>query len=331
MKQKLLMLLCCIVFTVAVNAQGKYRSHVIAQGETLSMIAEKYNSTVGDIMRLNGMHASSVLKLGEKIKIPAATVNGKKVPAVKPPAPVTAPVAVAVPVKSGQTTHTVQQSETLYGISKKYGVTIDQIKEWNNIPDLNISIGQQLSINGKAVAAVTAEKKPETTVVETVKPIADEQANTVEEKIKEVEKPSKTNQEKKVKEPSVAIVPANNNTPKNTAITGTTKDGSDSYFSADFTAATKKSKLRKASGDAMTFKTASGWIDKKYYVLMNEIPAGTIVKINADNGNTIFAKVLWQLEDMKLNQGLSFRLSEAAAAALGIAFIKFPLTVEYYQ
>lgn len=44
-------------------------------------------------------------------------------------------------------THEVQAKEGLYSISKKYGVSISQIKEWNNLNDDNIKIGQQLIIS----------------------------------------------------------------------------------------------------------------------------------------------------------------------------------------
>ncbi|KPQ10192.1 MAG: membrane-bound lytic murein transglycosylase MltD, partial [Algoriphagus marincola HL-49] len=44
-------------------------------------------------------------------------------------------------------THTVSPGETLYAISKKYGVTVDQLKSWNQIGSQNIiSVGQKLTI-----------------------------------------------------------------------------------------------------------------------------------------------------------------------------------------
>nr|HAD50117.1 lytic transglycosylase [Algoriphagus sp.] len=44
-------------------------------------------------------------------------------------------------------THTVSPGETLYAISKKYGVTVDQLKTWNQIGSQNIiSVGQKLTI-----------------------------------------------------------------------------------------------------------------------------------------------------------------------------------------
>lgn len=45
------------------------------------------------------------------------------------------------------TTHTVQKGDTLYNISKRYNITIDDLKKKNNITDNAISIGQILTIN----------------------------------------------------------------------------------------------------------------------------------------------------------------------------------------
>src|SRR5690606_711627 len=48
---------------------------------------------------------------------------------------------------SSKITHTVASGETLFAISKKYGVTVNQLKDWNNIGSQNIiSIGQKLAI-----------------------------------------------------------------------------------------------------------------------------------------------------------------------------------------
>jgi hypothetical protein len=46
-------------------------------------------------------------------------------------------------------THTVLPKETLYAVSKKYGVTIDDIRQWNNLAGQDLKIGQQLRINKK--------------------------------------------------------------------------------------------------------------------------------------------------------------------------------------
>jgi LysM repeat protein len=43
-------------------------------------------------------------------------------------------------------THTVVQGETLYRLSQTYGVSVDDIKKWNNLLDNNIKIGQKITI-----------------------------------------------------------------------------------------------------------------------------------------------------------------------------------------
>ena len=323
MKKIVFLLLCFASFNTVVPAQTvKYTTHTIAQGETLSAIAGKYHSTVGDIMRINGMNSKSVLKIGEKIKIPAAGKTEKSVAVAPPLAPAS---AVA---NKGETVHIVQAHETLYGISKKYGVTIDQLKQWNNLPDADLEVGQQLAVSENGVATVAGNKKE--VVQKTIE--ANQEVVRTPEKIDAVKEDPGPGVANKVSEPPVVVPPANtNNTAvQNKTVAGGTKDGSNSYFAKDFIADADK-KVNEATGEAMTFKTASGWLDKKYYILTNAAPTGSIVKISTDNGNSIYAKVLWTLDDMKLNKSLTFRISEAAAASLNIVENKFNLTVNFHE
>ena len=91
----------------------------------------------------------------------------------------------------------------------------------------------------------------------------------------------------------------------------------------------KSRRQKHVSGMSKTFKTASGWSDNKYYVLTNDVDAGTIVKLTSDNGTSVYAKVLWNMGDMKENSGLSFRVSDATAAALKENTDQFNLTLTY--
>ena len=65
---------------------------------------------------------------------------------------------------------------------------------------------------------------------------------------------------------------------------------------------------------------------------MNDIPSGTIVKVSSPNGNSIYAKVLWSLDDdATLNYGLNFRINDAAASALALNGQTFSLIVQYHE
>jgi len=50
-------------------------------------------------------------------------------------------------VKTGGIVHVVKPGETLYRISRRYGVTVDKIKKWNKLPDEIIEVGQKLIVS----------------------------------------------------------------------------------------------------------------------------------------------------------------------------------------
>jgi hypothetical protein len=67
------------------------------------------------------------------------------------------------------------------------------------------------------------------------------------------------------------------------------------------------------------FKTTSGWNDKKYYLLTNSASPGTYVQLYAPaTQKTVYAKVLGEMSGIRQNEGYDIRISNAAAAALGI-------------
>ena len=47
----------------------------------------------------------------------------------------------------GGDSHTVAKGETLYRLSKQYGVTVDDLKAWNNLADNTIHVGQQIVVS----------------------------------------------------------------------------------------------------------------------------------------------------------------------------------------
>jgi hypothetical protein len=77
-----------------------------------------------------------------------------------------------------------------------------------------------------------------------------------------------------------------------------------------------------------TFKTIAGWQDKKYYVLLSNVQSGSIVKISANN-KIVYAKVLGPLPNIKEDNNLALRVSNATAAALGATENQFNAKVEF--
>ena len=56
--------------------------------------------------------------------------------------------ATTLVATESETTHTVQKGDTLYSLSKKYYVSVDELKQINNLRDASLSIGQELKVKG---------------------------------------------------------------------------------------------------------------------------------------------------------------------------------------
>ncbi|PJF32232.1 MAG: hypothetical protein CUN51_00990 [Candidatus Thermofonsia Clade 1 bacterium] len=109
--------------------------HVVAQGETLSMIARRYGVSLSALLAANNIPNPNRLLVGQRLVIPA---GGSAAPpaAVNPPAaaPTAAPAASTGQVR----THVVKRGEGLARIAAQYGVSWQAIAAFNNIsnPDL---------------------------------------------------------------------------------------------------------------------------------------------------------------------------------------------------
>ena len=148
------------------NTQGK--THTVKSGDTLSGIAGKYGVTVAQLKQWNNLK-SDLIYPGQVLK-----VSGDNTSNVKPPVDNgnTNKPSEEKPVNG--TKHTVKSGETLYGISLKYGVTVAQIKQWNNLKSDIIYVGQTLTVSANGATTPPTEKPTPPT-----KPTNNSQKHTV--------------------------------------------------------------------------------------------------------------------------------------------------------
>lgn len=283
-------------------AQSSYKVHTIKEGETLSQLAKKYGTSVGDIMRLNKMTTSSKLLIGEEVKIPTKHSEA------------TSTTTADIP-----DTHIVEKGETLYQISHKYHVSITKLIDWNNIVGNTIQTGQLLKLK-KPVADNNAAVVDNTSI-QNNNPVNEQPQNNPSQ----ITENSTTNTE--VKQRGTEEKQNNTSVFDQTPAKPTVTD--EGLYATTYKSQAKGTELI-TKGSSGIFKTASGWQDKKYFILMNEVNPGTVVKVQA-NGKTIYAKVLWNLGNVKENEGLSYRISDAAASVLGLSGDKFDLIVSYFK
>ncbi|MBG8552727.1 LysM peptidoglycan-binding domain-containing protein [Hymenobacter guriensis] len=110
--------------------------HVVQPKETLYGVARRYNLRPADLIAWNSLPASPALRIGQSLRVTA--------PAEVAPV-AAAPEAAATP-EAEPIRHTVAAKESMYGIARKYGVTVQQLQEWNNKADASLKLGEVLLI-----------------------------------------------------------------------------------------------------------------------------------------------------------------------------------------
>lgn len=132
-----------IFFSTGAFAQDNFIKHKISQGENLSVIAKKYDVTVKDINNANP-NAPKILKLNSVLLIPN---KNKKVAKSKTKVEDKTESKTEAFANNNSGSHEVMSKETLWGISKKYNVTVDELKKANPLLETEgLKIGQKIVI-----------------------------------------------------------------------------------------------------------------------------------------------------------------------------------------
>jgi LysM repeat protein len=302
---------------LAIQNEGEklYLNHKVAAKENWYSIGRIYNASPKEIAPFNNTTLDKGLAIGQQIKIPLTSANflqsGQQ-----------AVDEVLVPLY-----HKVKEKEGLYRISQMYNkVSTEQLKAWNKMKSDELSIGTDLIVgylkvkqdlsplakNGQRSMTGPVAKATNTTTEPT------KQTNTPP--VKEVAaKPDPT------RKPETETA-----TPVSVSRTVADAPGTEGAFAGLFADQTKNNPSNKLSGQAASFKSTSGWKDGKYYVLMNKVTPGTIIKISSASSNkTVYAKVLGEIPPGKENEGLLIRLSNAATAQLQMPEGRFDVQLQY--
>lgn len=148
------------------------KEHTVAAGETLFSVSKKYGVTVADLEKANPGHGKDGLKAGEKLVIP---VKGSGVAAQAKEAE----KQIAKKQETAYMYHVVEQGETKYSISKKFGMTVQLLEEMNPEVKDTLPLGYKLKLAKNAVL----EKAKEPVVADSDKPAkADYKDYTVQAK-----------------------------------------------------------------------------------------------------------------------------------------------------
>ncbi|MFM9041336.1 MAG: LysM peptidoglycan-binding domain-containing protein [Vulcanococcus sp.] len=145
-----------------VYSGGGSGNYTVKPGETLSEIADRYGTTVNQLMRLNGLRDANDLWAGSRIQVPGAS-----------------PRSSQAAVNRNASRHTVQDGETLSEIAGRYGVPMSRLVALNNLSSADqLMSGTTLQLRStskpkpkpKPAAPLAAKPKPKPAVTTAVAP-----------------------------------------------------------------------------------------------------------------------------------------------------------------
>lgn len=302
--------------------------HQVGEKETLYGISRRYGTTVDSILLYNPT-ADGGLEIGQVLKVPYT--------------PKRTPKATA-----GGNVHVVAAKETMFSISQTYNVSVDEIKEWNNLSDNSLSIGQELVIKKSTSRSVSPQ--PQTSAPakgfhivaskETMFSIAKQYGVTVQQ-IKDWNKlegyeisigqelrvaPGQSESLKTVAPPVVVATEV-----KNEPVTKTAPPKPEvKEQTIRISEGVKNTDEISQSGLAELIEGTEG--NRKYLALHRTAPVGTILKVrNEMNNREVFVRVMGKLPDTALTDKLVIKISKSAYDRLGAIDQRFRVEVTYYK
>lgn len=113
--------------------------YVVQKGDNLNIIAKKHNVTVEEILKWNHLSSASI-QLGTSLQVATNETDDKEELASTP--------------KLENIEYVVKKGDNLGNIAKKFGASLADIKQWNNLSDHNIALGSTLIVAKNEVAII---------------------------------------------------------------------------------------------------------------------------------------------------------------------------------
>lgn len=149
------------------NAANGTKIHVVNEKETLFAIARLYNVKPDEIKSWNNLQDNNIYP-GQELMIKP----GNAVPTFN---------SADYPDAKGRKLHQVSAGETMYGISRQYNISIQQLQQWNSMQSFEIKEGQVLIVSDYPGAEKYVQAAPD--------PVMADTTETQEEPVKVIQEP----------------------------------------------------------------------------------------------------------------------------------------------
>ena len=261
--------------------------HTVKSSETLFSISRQYNVKVDELIKWNNL-ADNSISVGQKLIIKiAGTDTTQKDQHMQGPV-------------DGQKMHTVEQSQTLYSISRTYEVSTDQLKEWNSLESNVLDIGQVLIVSSSSTQ-LNAENTSSSSLLPSTHNNDKHEVNI------ETSKATESNEVV-----AVGIIASEKDNPSDPEIEIIEKP--------------LEKIVQKGFAEVIENTTET----KKYLALHREAPIGTIMQVrNEMNSQSVFVRIVGLIPETGDNSKVILKISKKAYDRLGAVDSRFPVEISY--
>lgn len=254
--------------------------HVVKSSETLFSISRQYNVKLDDLKRWNNLSENSI-SIGQKLIIKESGIDN------------------TTKITQDKKVHVVEQSQTLYSISKIYGVTATQLRDWNELESDVLNIGQTLIVSSSVMNESTDDVS---------------NSSMLPENASKSDKPKNKNLAK--------------DQSKEAAIIGTTSVALNDNNDRDKEIIEAPAEKIKQKGFAEVIEKTSD--TKKYLALHRNAPVGTIMQVrNEMNNQSVFVRIVGSISPTGDNSKVILKISQKAYDRLGAVDSRFPVEISY--
>ncbi|UKJ05987.1 LysM peptidoglycan-binding domain-containing protein [Solitalea lacus] len=256
--------------------------HIIESKENYYSISRKYHVSPSELMEFND---KAPIRIGDTLKVYKKNLALKK--------------SNTTVVGGKSIEHTVTTGETMFSISRKYGVAVEDILTLNNLSSNSVKIGQKLKIipGSKGTLTASTAAKPVDTPVKVEK----------QEEVKPVMKPAAVKVE--TKEEATVV----ENTESVSPVSQPGKVGKEIHETG-----------------LATWINDNDLNQAKSVALHRSAPIGTIIKItNPMTNKSGYVKVVGNFPESSDTKNVLIVISKSAASTLGVRDQKFRIELSY--
>ena len=310
--------------------QGLFVIHRVEEEETIYSLSGRYGGSVRSIIKFNKIENNRI-EIGQIIQI---LIEKEATEIIDDP----------VAKESSEGIHIVKQGETLYSLSRKYGVKLRELKKWNNLDSNYLSPGMRLK-TGSDVLDEDMKNISQDSITNTP-PSNHLDAGNLKDPFDGFEKYLVQTGETLYTIASKTGLNIDSLKLWNGLNNDYLKIGQELFFKKENTNSSisvtqpekKKSRTQvDEKGFEKIYEEGVASViesieTSRYLALHRTLPIGTHLEVrNLMNNQVVHVKVVGKLPDTGINQNILFRLSQPAYDQLGILDSKSRVEISYYK